>query len=92
MGGAHRELVDRRAKDAAERDAVRQIASEQRRRVAAEEAAIRARADLVAVTERLADRENELQEHRRREKDGGSMVEALRRSVAELKQEAAARS
>ena len=81
-------MVDRRAKDAAERDAVRQIASEQRRRVAAEEAAIRTRAELVAVTERLTDRENELQEHRRREKDGGSVVEALRRSVAELKQEA----
>ena len=58
--------------EAAERDSERLLAQEQRRRVAAEDAAIRTRAELVALTERLGEREIELQSARRRESAGES--------------------
>ena len=54
-------LVELLEQEAAERDSERLLAQEQRRRVAAEDAAIRTRAELVALTERLGEREIELQ-------------------------------
>jgi hypothetical protein len=81
-------LIERRAQAAAERDAGRQLAQEQRRRVAAEDAAIRTRADLIALQERLTEREAELQSFRRRESAGAAEIEAQRQSIAELKREA----
>ncbi|MDF2731480.1 MAG: hypothetical protein K0S92_105, partial [Desertimonas sp.] len=58
------ELVERRAKEAAERDSERLVASEQRRRVAAEDAATRTRAELVALAEKVVEREQEFREFR----------------------------
>ena len=81
------ELIERRHDDAAERDLQRRLAQEQRRRVAAEDAASRARAELVAVTERLVERETELRTLRGREFAGASELTALRQSVTELKRD-----
>ena len=72
-------LVELRRHDAEERDLERQLAQEQRRRAAAEDVATRTRAEVVALTERLAEREAELQALRRRQSSGV----ALRRTVAE---------
>jgi YacP-like NYN domain len=83
-----RVLIERREQEAAERDTVRLLVQEQRRRVAAEDAAIRTRADLVALTERIGDRESELETLRREKSAGASDLEALRQSVADLKLEA----
>ena len=82
------ELVERRAKEAAERDSERLVASEQRRRVAAEESATRTRAELVALAEKFVEREQEFREFRHREQTAMAELEALRRTVSELKQEA----
>jgi YacP-like NYN domain len=82
------DLVERGVQEAAERDAERRLAQEQRRRVAAEEAAIRTRAELVAVTDRLTEREADLEVFRRRESTAASELEAARRSIAELRQAA----
>jgi hypothetical protein len=81
-------LVELRRHDAEERDLQRQLAQEQRRRAAAEDVATRTRADVVALTERLAEREAELQSLRQRQSSGVAEIEALRRTVAELKRDA----
>jgi YacP-like NYN domain len=82
------DLVERHDQAVAERDAERQLVQEQRRRVAAEVAAIRTRAELVAVTDRLAEREADLEGLRRRESTAASEMEAARRSITELRQAA----
>ena len=81
-------LVERLEHEAAERDFERLLAQEQRRRAAAEEAATRTRADLVALTERLGEREAELQSVRHRISAAERELEALRQSVATLKLDA----
>jgi YacP-like NYN domain len=81
-------LVELRHHDAEERNLQRQLAQEQRRRAAAEDVATRTRADVVALTERLAEREAELQSLRQRQSAGVADLEALRRTVAELKRDA----
>ena len=65
-----------------------ECASEQRRRVAAEEAATRTRAELVALTEKFVEREQEFRQFRHREQTAMAELEALRGTVSELKQEA----
>ena len=82
------ELIERHAREAAERDAERRLTHEQRRRIAAEEAAIRTRAELVAVSDRLTERDADLNELRRRESNATSELDAARRSITELRQEA----
>ena len=82
------ELIERREQEAAERNTGRLLAQEQRRRVAAEDAAIRTRAELVALTERLGERETELEAMRRQKSAGATDLDALRQTVADLKLEA----
>ncbi len=83
-----RGLIEHREQEAAERDLGRLLAQEQRRRVAAEDAAIRTRADLVALTERVGERESESQAAQAREATAESVAGDLRQSVVELKLEA----
>jgi hypothetical protein len=82
------ELVEQSEQEAAERDSQRQLVQEQRRRAAAEDAAIRTRADVVALTERLAERESELQAVRRRASAEAAEVAGLRQSAADARQDA----
>jgi hypothetical protein len=82
------ELIERRAQEAAERDADRRLAHEERRRLAAEETATRTRAELVALTDRLTEREADLAESRRRESSTASELDVARQSIIELRQEA----
>lgn len=81
-------LIEQAESDAAEADAAQAARRAEKRREAAEQAAARARAELVALGERLAEREREVADVRRATHGVSSDVAALRQELALARQAA----
>lgn len=81
-------LVEQTQSDAAEADAAQAVRRAEKRRDAAEQVAARTRAELLTLSDRLADRERELAEVRRSTKGASSEVAVLREQLAAARQAA----
>ena len=81
-------LIEQSESEAAEAEAARAVHRAEKRREAAEQAAARTRAELLALGERLAERERELAELRAGQKGTDTELTAAREDVAAAKQAA----
>jgi len=80
------ELIERQESAATAADAEQVVRRAEKRREAAEQVAARTRAELIVLAERLAERERELADVRRRTGRGAVDLEALRGELVEARQ------